>query len=52
MLIGYKLLGNEALLPIKSFYNNGFSFRGSRRNLIEELKQGSENKNTKQKQKH
>lgn len=33
MLISYKSLGNEALLPIKLFYNNGFPFRGSRRNF-------------------
>ena len=34
MLIGFKLLGNEALLPMRLFCNNGFPFRGSRRKKI------------------
>ena len=47
MLIGYKLLGNEVLLPMKFLCSNGFRFVDAVRSLIEELKQASENKDTK-----
>ena len=42
MLIGYKLLGNEVLLPMKFLCSNGFRFVDA-----VGLKQASENKNTK-----
>ena len=47
MLIGYKSLGNEALIADEIFLQHMASrFVEADEDLIEELKHGSENKNT------
>ena len=46
MLIGYKLLGNEVLLPMKFLSKNGFRLQADGTLIIEKLKHGSENKKT------
>ena len=47
MLIGYRLLGNEALLPMIFFATMASRFVEAEGTLIEELKHGIENKTTK-----
>ena len=47
MLVGYKLLSKEALFPMKFFATMASRFVETDGTLIEELKHGSENKNTK-----
>ena len=44
MLIGYKLLGNEVLLPMKFLCSNSFRFVDAVGTLIKKLKQASEKK--------